>query len=46
MALCGTRDYRRIRPLPKHWIAIPEAGLDNIKAILNYRAEHPFQAQL
>ena len=24
----------------------PEAGLDSIKAILNYRAEHQFQAQL
>jgi uncharacterized protein (DUF433 family) len=23
----------------------PEAGLDNIKAILDYRAEHQFQAQ-
>ena len=23
----------------------PEAGLDTIKAILNYRAEHQFQAQ-
>lgn len=24
----------------------PEAGLENIKAILSYRAEHQFQAQL
>jgi len=45
MPLSATRDYRRMRPLPKPLDCYAEAGLDAVKAILNYRAGHQFQAQ-